>query len=329
MNIREPIVVLCLCAVLYGCNGGADGTTTWEHSYSGLYDAAISNDGRFAVVASFSAGTSYWDLQANSRLYDWRHDDSDDGEIAQVAFAPNSSHVITANARTFVIWDTQTGQALGYWSVDADITDVAISNDARFVLLGLADGRAIHIDQRTQRRLEVIAHRNERVTNVDLTADGMIAATGGKDGRVMVWNAATGDELHVIEHADRIVMVKFDPSRQRLLTADEQGDAFIWELETGSKLATLNLEKRQHVISAARFSPDGARLLLGFPGRDVRLWNTESGQLIHSWRTPNKKNGWVPQGSTVYAVAFNEHDHSIIAESSNGLGRAWSAPSTN
>jgi WD40 repeat protein len=197
------------------------------------------------------------------------------------------------------------------------------------VLLGLKDGRAIHIDQRTGRRLEVVAHRHEAVTNVDLVPDGAIAASGGKDGRVMVWDTRTGEEIHVMEHASRIAIARFDPPGRRLLTADEQGDAFIWDLGSGAKLSTVQLGQRQHVITAAQFSNDGTRLLLGFPGRDVRLWNSSSGQLTQSWRTPNRSNGLVPQGSTVYAVAFNEQENSIIAESSNGLGRAWSIAAAN
>jgi hypothetical protein len=37
----------------------------------------------------------------------------------------------------------------------------------------------------------------------------------------------------------------------------------------------------------------------------------------------------VSQGSTVYAVAFNEQETTIMAESSNGLGRAWAIASAH
>jgi len=318
-----PGIVICLCGFVAGCSDGPDASARWEHSLIGLYEAALSNDGRFAVVSSIGGNTGYWDLRANTKIYSWRHNDSDDADILHIAIAPNNSHVITADARSFVVWDVSTGRADGYWSVDANIVDVAIANDGRFVLIGLTDGRAIHINQQSRRRLEVVAHRHERVTSVDLTADGVIAATGGNDGRVMVWNSITGAEIHAFEHASRIAIIKIDPSGQRILTADDQGNAFIWDLASGNKLATLNLENHQHVISAASFSHDGSQLLLGFPGTDVRLWDSSSGQLIGSWRTSNRIKGWVPQGSTVYAVAINEQENTVMAESSNGLGLAW------
>lgn len=321
--VRTLVTILCFCALLGGCGEDPDQTANWEHSFTGLFDAEFSNDGRFAVVSSFNDGASFWDLVANSRLYEWRHDDSDEGQVSHIAFATNSSHVITANGRTFVVWDVATGRSTGYWSVDADISDVALSNNGDYVLLGLKDGRAIHITQKTGRRLEVVAHRNERVVCVDLSADGAIAATGGNDGRVIIWNTVTGDELHAMEHSARIAIAKFDPLGERLFTADERGRATIWDLNSGDRLTDLKLDTRQHLISAARFSSDGAQLLVGFPGRDVRLFDSANGQAVKSWRTPVRTKGWIPQGSTVYAVAFNDSESSIIAESSNGLGRAW------
>ena len=320
---RIAIITIFLCNMLSGCGEDPDTTANWEHSYSGLFDAEISSDGRFAVVSSFNEGASFWDLVENSRLYNWRHNDSDDGQVSHIAFAPDNAHVITADARTFVVWNVETGQSTGYWSVDSDITDVAISNHGAYALLGLKDGRAIHVDQKTGRRLAVIAHRNERVVRVDLAADGLTAATGGNDGRVIIWNTITGSEVHVMEHGARIAIVTFDPSQQRLFSADERGGAIIWDLESGDKLTKLNLDRRQHVINAARFSTDGMQLVLGFPGRDVRLWDSTTGRLLKSWRAPARTNGWVPQGSTVYSVAFNDTGTSVIAESSNGLGRAW------
>jgi hypothetical protein len=322
-------LVLCALALLGACTNDADVAENWEHSGTGLYAAAVSNDGRFAVVSSSSDGASFWNLERNERLYDWKHSETPEYPIAHVAFSPNDSHVITADANSFVIWDAKHGQALGYYSVDAGINAVALSNDARSVLLGLTDGRAIVIDQLTQRRLEVVAHQGERVVTVDLSADGTLAATGGNDGRVMIWRTSDGTELHAFKHRGRIAIVKFAPGDKRLFSSGEQGGAAIWDLDSGKPYAEIELPARQPVISAARFSADGSRLVLGFPGRDVRLWDSRAGRVIKTWRTPDRKHGWVPQGSTVYAVGFNATNATVIAESSNGLGRAWRADTVN
>lgn len=321
-------ILLLACVVVAACSQAPESAPGWEHSRSGLYAAAISNDGRFAVVSSFSDGTSYWDLEANSRLFDWRHKEAEAGEIQHIAFSPDGSRVITADARTFVVWDTSTGQASGFWAADSDITDVALSAGGRHVLFGLKDGRAIHVDQRTSRRLEVVAHRDNRVSRVALSADGLTAITGGNDGRVMVWNSITGEELHAFQHGPRVVIIELDEAGRQLFTADKRGGVFVWDLDSGRRLATLKLDERQRTISAARFSPDGKRVLLGFPGGHVRLLDARSGRLVKAWRAPDRPSGWAPQRATVHAVAFNAGGHSVVAESSNGLGQTWPLAAT-
>ncbi len=321
------ICSLCLpliFSLLSACSNDASVLSSWEHSLSGLYAVEISNDGRFAVVSSFAEGTRYWDLDNNSFLYQWSHGESPDSDISSVAISPNGSHVITADNRTFVVWETTTGNSTGYWQVDADIMDVAISNDGSYVLLGLKDGRAMHINQNTQRRLEVVAHREERVTTVDLSADGLLAVTGGDDARVMVWSSVTGKETNIFEHKTRISLVKLDQKNRQLMSSDEKGHAYIWDLRSGNKTATLKLKRRQNIISSARFSSNGENLLTGFPGRDIMLWDRKSGKLINKWQAPNRKKGWIPQSATVYSVAFADRGKSIVAEASSGLGQRWS-----
>ena len=314
------ISILLIACVVVGCASEPAPLKTWEHSTSGLFEAAVSNDGNFAVVSSFNEGTSFWDLEKNKRLFDWRHQQSGENNIGLAVFSTNDSHVLTADSRTFVIWSTVNGEALGYWAVEADILDAALSDDAKHILLGLKDGRALHINRLTGRRLEVIAHRSEWVTSLAMSHDGKTVATGGNDKRVMVWDAESGDELGVFEHTHRVVKVAFDRAGKQILTADENSNAFIWSLRSNKLISTLKLKRDELHVVEARFSASGDRLLLGFPGRNIGLWSTKSGKRLQRWVTPTRKFGWVPQGSTVYAVAFAGNEKAIVAQSSNGLG---------
>ncbi len=298
---------------------------SWEHAGSGIYGAALSDDGRFAAVSSVAEGAGLWDLSRNQVLYRWRHGEQDQQVILHLDFSPDASHVITADKRSYVVWETASGKALGYWTVGADITAVAISDRGRYVLLGLEDGRALHIDQETRRRLEVIAHRNEPVSSVDLSAGGRLAVTGGNDHRALVWDAKTGKEVSSFEHGARVTLVALDPQAGQVFSADNRGGAFIWDAKTGRRQARLGLKARQYILSAARFSSDGTRLLTGAPGRAVTLWDARTGSPLAHWRVPTA-GGWTPRGAIVYAVAFAGDGRSILAEASNGHGRRWALP---
>lgn len=237
-------------------------------------------------------------------------------------FSPDGHWVITADKKTYVIWNTATGRAIGYWTVESDIIDVAISNKSKYVLLGLEDGRALHINQRNQRRLEVVAHGYEPVAAVDLSPEGAIAVTGGGDHRVLVWDTQTGKEIAAYQHPSRVTLVALDSQAEKVFSADNKGGAFVWELRSGNKISRLRLKERQYIISAARFSNNATQLLTGSPGRTISIWDTLSGTRLNRWYAA-KPGGWKPRGAIVYAVAFAGDGKSIVAEASNGVGQRW------
>jgi WD40 repeat protein len=247
-NGRRSVVVIGIVIALNACERETKVISDWDHSASGLSDAALSSDGQYAVVSSFTDGASFWKLETNSRLYEWRHDESLAGQISLIAFATDNAHIITAKDKTFVVWETNTGRSIGYRSVDSEINCVALSDQAKHVLLGLKNRLAIRIEKQSQRRLEVIAHRNERIHAVGISPDGQLAVTGGSDGRVMGWNTSDGNEVHALA---RITIAQLARSADRVFSADERGGAFIWDLQSGGELATLALDRGQQVITAA------------------------------------------------------------------------------
>ena len=317
-------LTLCILLLLQACTETDTSIDSWEHSLSGLYAAEFSSDGRYAVVASSAEGTRFWDIEKNSVLYQWKHGDDAESEITRVAISPDGSHVVTVDTKNFVIWDTTTGKASGYWQLPDSVLDVAISRQANFLLFALKDGRTIHINMQTQRRLETIAHAYERVNSVALTADGQIAISGGNDGRVMVWSTQTGKELHTFEHGNRINQVRLDSTEKLLFSSDEGGQANIFDITNGKLLSSLKLKERQRNISSARFSNDSKMLLTGFPGRMIALWDVSNGSLLNQWQSKKRNSGFRPSSATIYAVAFTK-DKQILAESSNGIGQRWQA----
>jgi len=217
-NGCRSVVVIGIVIALNACERETKVISDWDHSASGLSDAALSSDGQYAVVSSFTDGASFWKLETNSRLYEWRHDESLAGQISLIAFATDNAHIITAKDKTFVVWETNTGRSIGYRSVDSEINCVALSDQAKHVLLGLKNRLAIHIEKQSQRRLEVIAHRNERIHAVGISPDGQLAVTGGSDGRVMGWNTSDGNEVHALA---RITIAQLARSADRVFSADE------------------------------------------------------------------------------------------------------------
>lgn len=314
--------LLVLVAFTSACSYQEKAPDIWEYAQSGIYDAAYSDNARYVVVSTVNEGVHYWGLIENRSLYRWTHSKNSVNRIEHIDFSPDGSRVITADKDTYVVWNTQTGRALGYWVVDADILDVAISNRGETVLIGLEDGRALHINQRTWRRLEVIAHGYEPVTAVELSPDGRLALTGGYDSRVMVWDTGNGQDLASFTHGARVTLLALDRQMKKVFSADSEAGAYIWRLDNGELLARLDMKPRVYVTSAARFSKDGTQLVTGTPAREVSIWDSRSGKRVQRWHV-RTQGRWPPKGATVQAVAFTEDARSVLATASNGLGHRW------
>ncbi len=317
--IHFGLILLFLSA----CQTGEESLAEAQHTAVGTLDAVISQNAKFAIVSSLNHGVGYWDLTENKLLFNWKHSDKVEDGIIATNLSPDASRAITADRRNFSIWNTTSGKAYGYWRAPARIRAVAISDKGRYVLLGLEDGRAIHIDMNTGRRLEFTGHREEAVASVDLSANGLWAFTGGADYRAILWNSKTGKPKRLFEHTTRVTKLLLSASGQQAFTAGTLGNAYIWDLTTGAQIARLALKKREYIITAARFSHDDKRLVTGAPGRDISLWQVASGAKISHWQA-RTRNQWKPSGAIVYAVAFSEDDQFIFSESSAGFGEKWS-----
>lgn len=327
VRLQTPFLSICLL-LLVACGQDEKALDEAQHAAVGTLDAVISNDAKFSVVSSVNHGVGFWDLEKNVLLFNWTHSDDPTNGIIATNISADSSRVITADKRNFSIWNTNSGKSYGYWRAPAKIRAVAISNKGRYVLLGLADGRAIHIDMNTGRRLEFTGHRSEAVASVDLSANGLWAFTGGADYRAILWNSKTGKPKRLFEHKTRVTKLRLSANGEQAFTAGTLGNAHIWDLTTGKKIASLELKEREYIIVSASFSHDGQYLATGAPGKQIRLWNATTGKRLLD-RRARVRNQWKPSGAIIYAVAFSSDDRFLFTESSAGYGEKWDLSKRN
>ena len=312
----------------------------WQHSSNGSASAAISHDGQFSVVAGFNEPTGYWNLNTNARLFNWRSVPdshfSDKDPIQLVAISAENKRVMTASINNFIIWDTASGKSLGYYKAPSQIRAIALSRMARFVLLGLADGRVVFMSLKQGKRLEFLGHRLHAqkifkdpglspnwvgINSVDLSPNGKYAISGGDDHAAIVWDTQSGQQLYLWPHKNRVQFVRFSRDGALAFTSSRQAEAYIWNLKTGKKVASLKLKSRDWIISSARFSADNTQLVTGSPGRDLKIWRVSDGTLLHKFKV-KKRFKTKASGAVVLDAVFLKNGH-VISESSSGYAEEW------
>jgi hypothetical protein len=108
--------------------------------------------------------------------------------------------------------------------------------------------------------------------------DGRWIATGGWDGKVKLWDAATGEDFRTSPDQGGLVFpVAFSSDGRRIVTGSADQTAKLWDASTGKELLTL----RGHSdwIFCVAFSPDGQRIVTGSGDHTMRVWEaaTHSG----------------------------------------------------
>lgn len=306
---------------LGACSSGNSPDAIYEHAAIGAYDAAITYDGTRAVISTVNHGIIVWNIQQNKQLYRWQQDkETNQAIFTKISF--DDKYALTASEKDFAIWSLENGKSLGFYSISDSVTrDIALSNEGRYVLIGREDGKAEHVDLKTGRRILFLGH-TDKINTVSLSPNGRFALTGGNDYTAYLWDTRTGQVIYRFNHGRRVILVMLDAKGKLAFTTDSAKRSIIWDLETGQEHSKLQYIHRHESFSTARFVNDEKWLITGSPTRALKVWDTQSGELLMKRSVATRKD-LRPRSSVVYAVSLY-NNQTIVTESSAGYAELWS-----
>jgi WD40 repeat protein len=273
---------------------------------------AFSPDGRVLAAGSTQHTIKLWDV-ASGRELRTLHGHRENVEV--VAFSPDGRMLVSSGFdKTVKFWDVSTGRELA--SLSGPPTDpsplwasaFAFSPIAPMIAIGFMNFDNIALlDTAAGRELPPLGGRAARVASAQFSPDGRLAAAGGFDGTIGIWDTATGRELRVL-HTGPIFALAVSPDGRVIAAGGQDGTIKLWDVASGHELHTL-VGHAAWVTSVA-FSPDGRVLASGSLDRTVKLWDTASGGELRTLRG---------HFSDVNSVAFSP-DGRVVASGGGHLG---------
>jgi hypothetical protein len=143
-------------------------------------------------------------------------------------------------------------------------------------------------------------------------------ASGSLDQTVKIWDAATGALLRTLDLHEPVWRVVFSPDGSQLLTACSKRTFKLWSTARWNLSAVLEMEPRLRKERKGEpvFSPDGRRIVCGFEGGKIGIWDGHSGELLAAIADPDAQwvRGFSPDGTR-------------FLSSSEDVVRVWDAQS--
>ena len=165
----------------------------------------------------------------------------------------------------------------------------------------------------------ILPHHGDVVTTVAVSPDGTKVAAGFKSCIVLLYDLATGKEIHsYIGHAGSITGLCF-VGDDKLCTSSSDTTLSLWSIKDGFKFGVLKGHTR--TVTACTANKSGKRIVSVSLDMTIRVWNGSDGSFVSVLRTPGG-------GSQINCVAFHPEGQLIAVGCWDTTLRIWDTYNT-
>jgi len=237
-----------------------------------------------------------------------------------VSFSPDGKHLVGMSELSAVkVWDIESGTDIE--TIDRDVgqaKSLTFSTEGNYIGLSRSGNAAILLIDDEQK---AVFDHQAKVVSAAISPSGMLAATGGLDREINLWNITTQEHLRTFTgHIGAVYDVAFSPDEVLLASGggrnfemqEEDGilyfispegipidqTARVWEVETGKEIATL---EHPDLVKVVTFSSD-SNYLATTSENTIYLWDTKTWENKATLETVRVESFVFSPNSTLLAV---------------------------
>ncbi|MBN1908575.1 MAG: WD40 repeat domain-containing protein [Pirellulales bacterium] len=206
---------------------------------------------------------------------------------------------------------------------DQVIYTLAFSPDDSILAAAGYSGQILLIDPKTGQTLRTLEGPGSEIRALAFSPDGRLLAAAGRTGLIRLFNPADGTQIRdLVDHTRPVRALLFaqtpstdpnEPSKRSLLSAGDDRQIRIWDLDTGRAEALPELPTK---IFALALCPDG-RLASGGSDNAIRIWDLASRQEVARL---------VGHTGSVAELVWNPVENVLLSGSFDTTVRVWRLP---
>lgn len=302
-------------------------------SFKGHYDIitslALSADGKLIISSSKDQTIRVWDFKSGNLINSFEDERYYNPKLK---ISPDGKYLIVTSHRFFDVWELDTGDIL--YSTRVKIPNVsyalAISPDGKKLIYGFKNN-AINIwELNTGKISNIISGHTDSISHLHFSNDAKYFISGSYDRTVNLWELKSKKLIRTFKgHKHDITSILFSPDGRYFGSSSRDGTIILYELNTGNIVRKFGRVKKktgpepynpqnpyEEPIYTFAFSPDMMYIIGGVEGGIIKIWELDTGKLIHNFKVHIVYTG-------ITKILFFSNNKHMVIFLNTGLIKIW------